>query len=112
MQPYQNLNVIRKIASYAGEDTKLEWVQFYLNKGFTAIEKILEKSSGKYCIGDDISIADLCLVPQVYSANRFKVDMSQYPNVMRVYKELEGCESFKRAHAHRQPDTIPELREQ
>lgn len=111
MQPYQNLNVIRKIASYAGEDTKLEWVQFYLSKGFTAIEKILAKSSGKYCIGDDISIADLCLVPQVYSANRFKVDMSQYPNVMRVYKELEACESFKRAHAHRQPDTIPELRE-
>jgi maleylacetoacetate isomerase len=111
MQPYQNLNVIKKIASYAGEEAKLEWIQFYLGKGFTAIEKILEKSSGKYCIGDDISLADLCLVPQVYSANRFNVDMSLYPNAMRVYKQLEECDAFKRAHAHRQPDTIPELRE-
>lgn len=111
MQPLQNLSAIRKVASYAGDEKKLEWVQFYLNKGFQAIEQIMVQSSGIYCISDSVSIADLCLVPQVYSAHRFKVDMSQYPNVMRVYAELEKIPAFRKAHAHRQPDTLPELRE-
>lgn len=111
MQPLQNLSAIKKIASYAGDDKKLEWVQFYLNKGFKAIETILENTSGMYCINDNVSIADVCLVPQVYSAHRFKIDMSQYPNVVRVNEELNKLAAFKKAHAHRQPDTLPELKE-
>lgn len=111
MQPYQNLAAIKKIASYAGDEKKLEWIQFYLNKGFKAIENVLEQTSGKYCVGDEVSIADLCLVPQVYSAHRFKIDMTKYPNVTRINLELEQLNSFKKAHAHRQPDTLPELRE-
>ncbi len=112
MQPLQNLSAIKQVAAYAGEEKKLEWVQFYLNKGFKAIETILESSSGLYCINDSISIADLCLVPQVYSAHRFKIDMTPYPNVVRVYEELNKLAAFKKAHAHRQPDTLPELREE
>lgn len=112
MQPYQNLNAIKRIASYAGDEKKLEWVQFYLNKGFNAIEKILEETSGTYCIGNNVSIADLCLVPQVYSAHRFKINMTKYPNVIRVNEELNKLAAFKKAHAHRQPDTLPELKEE
>ncbi len=111
MQPMQNLSVIKKISSYAGEEKQLEWVQFYLNKGFKSIEAILVNSSGLYCINDSITLADLCLVPQVYSAHRFKVDMTQYPNVVRVCDELNKLPAFKKAHAHCQPDTLPELRE-
>ena len=111
MQPLQNLSVIKKVQSLAGDDKKLEWVDFYLNKGFAAIEAILEKSSGMYCINDSVSIADLCLVPQVYSAHRFKIDMSKYPNVVRVDEEMNKLGAFRRAHAHRQPDTLAELKE-
>ena len=50
-------------------------------------------------------------VPQVYSANRFQVDLTDYPTVRRVYAELEQIPAFKKAHAHRQADTLPELRE-
>ncbi len=94
-----------------GEEKKNEWLQFYLHKGFRAIEAALKETSGKYCVGDEVSIADLCLVPQVYSAGRFNVDLTEYPNVRRVYAELDKLPAFKKAHAHRQLDTYPELRE-
>ncbi len=63
MQPYQNLNAIKRIAALGGDEKKLEWVQHYLNRGFKAIEAVLEKTSGLYCIGDSVSIADICLIP-------------------------------------------------
>jgi len=53
----------------------------------------------------------LLQVPQVYSAFRFKVDLTDYPTVRRVYAELEQLPAFRQAHAHRQPDTLAELRE-
>ena len=112
IQPYQNANVIKKIAQETkSEEKKMEWIKFYLTKGFRAIEAALVESSGKYCVGDDITIADLCLVPQVYSANRFNIDLTDFPNVRRVYTELEKVPEFIKAHAHRQIDTPSELRE-
>lgn len=71
IQPYQNANVINRIGQYQGDEKKLEWINNYLTRGFRAIEALLKQTSGKYCVGDDITIADCCLVPQVYSANRF-----------------------------------------
>ena len=68
-------------------------------------------STGTPDVGDDVTIADLCLVPQVYSANRSHVDLTPYPNVRRVNAALEQLPAFRKAHAHRQPDTLPELRE-
>nr|AYN44492.1 glutathione S-transferase Z4 [Brachionus calyciflorus] len=112
IQPYQNANVIKKIAQETqSEEKKMEWIKFYLTKGFRAIESALVESSGKYCVGDEITIADLCLVPQVYSAFRFNIDLTDFPNVRRVYAELEKVPEFIKAHAHRQIDTPSELRE-
>ena len=112
MQPFQNLNVIKRVAQETqSEDKKKEWIKFYLTKGFKAIEAILKETSGKYCVGDLITIADLCLVPQVYSANRFNIDMNDFPNVLRVNQELEKIPEFIKAHAHRQIDTPRELKE-
>lgn len=111
IQPYQNTNVLKRIVQDLGEDKKNEWLNFYLTKGFRAIEEALRESSGKYCVGDEITIADLCLVPQVYAANRFSVSLNDFPNVLRVNAELEKHPAFHKAHAHRQPDTFPELKE-
>ena len=71
IQPYQNANVLKKIVEYQGEEKKTEWINNYLTKGFRAIEALLQKTSGKYCVGDEVTIADCCLIPQVYSANRY-----------------------------------------
>ena len=64
-------------------------------------------NSFSYC---KVSIADLCLVPQVYSAFRFNVDLTNYPTVRRIYDELDLIPEFRKGHAHTQPDTYPELR--
>ncbi|XP_022799081.1 maleylacetoacetate isomerase-like isoform X2 [Stylophora pistillata] len=66
IQPIQNLSVLK----YLGDERKTEWGHHWINKGFCNLEKILERTSGKYCVGDEITMADLCLVPQVYNANR------------------------------------------
>ena len=94
-----------------GEEKKTEWVQFYLHKGFRSLEEALKQTAGIYSVGDEVSIADLALVPQVYSAGRFNVDLAAYPTVRRVNAELAKLDAFIKAHAHRQPDTYPELRE-
>ena len=107
IQPYQNLSALKKV----GDEKRNEWLHFYLHKGFKAIETALKETSGKYCVGDEISIADLCLVPQVYSANRFNIDLTEYPNVRRVYDEIAKLPAFRKAHAHTQPDCLPELKD-
>ncbi|KAH7986808.1 hypothetical protein HPB51_026604 [Rhipicephalus microplus] len=76
-----------------------------------ALEATVSKTAGKYCVGDEVTIADACLVPQVYNANRFKIDMSQFPTLSRVSTALESLPAFKAAHPSCQPDTPPELRE-
>nr|AYN44511.1 glutathione S-transferase Z4 [Brachionus rotundiformis] len=112
MQPFQNLNVIKRVAAETqSEEKKMEWIKFYLTKGFKAVEEALQETSGKYCVGDQITIADLCLVPQVYSAKRFNIDLNEFPNVRRVNEQLEKIPEFIKAHAHRQIDTPKELQE-
>ncbi len=94
-----------------GEEKKNEWLQFYINKGLCSLEEMLKETSGLYSVGDEISIADLCLVPQVYSAMRFNIDLTQYPLICAINERLEKLDAFKKAHAHCQPDTLEELRE-
>jgi maleylacetoacetate isomerase len=65
MQPYQNTNVLKRLVSNEGEEKKNEWIQFYLKKGFKSLEQLLRETSGKYSVGDEVTIADLALVPQV-----------------------------------------------
>lgn len=65
IQPLQNLAVLIKMG-----DQKMEWARQVIARGFNAVEKLLYKSAGKYSVGDEITIADLCMVPQVYNARR------------------------------------------
>ncbi len=111
IQPFQNANVCKRLAVNEGEEKKNEWLQFYINKGLRAVEEMLKETSGLYCVGDEVSIADLCLAPQVYSAKRFNIDLTQYPLICAINERLEKLDPFKKAHAHRQPDTLEELRE-
>lgn len=77
----------------------------------------MKESSGKYCVGDTITLADCCLVPQVYNASmnllnfihsqdRFQVDMSKFPTIVRVNEELSKLDAFKAAHPDNQPDFV------
>ncbi|KAK3563045.1 hypothetical protein QTP86_014561 [Hemibagrus guttatus] len=105
IQPLQNIYVLQK----AGEE-KLQWAQHFINKGFKALESILKQTSGTYCVGNEISMADICLVPQVYNAERYKVDLDQYPTIKRINQTLMELEAFKVSHPSCQPDTPDDLR--
>jgi maleylacetoacetate isomerase len=104
IQPLQNLIVL----IHVGEDKKREWAQHWITRGFRAVEKLLSTSAGKYCVGDEISLADCCLVPQVFNARRFHVDLRPYPIILRVDRELETHPAFRAAHPSNQPDCPPE----
>ena len=101
-QPLQNLSVINRYSS--DPEQRKTWSQFWISKGLKVVEELLVKSSGKFCVGDQITMADCCLVPQIYNANRFEVDMSQFPNITRIMKSLESEKAFISAHPDNQLD--------
>jgi maleylacetoacetate isomerase len=105
-QPLQNLAVLKKVAEITkgGEAEKKEWAQHWITRNFVALEKLLKESNGKYCVGDQVTLADICLVPQVYNAKRFDVDLSQFPTITKIEQHLSSLESFQKAHPDNQPD--------
>ncbi|XP_047467051.1 maleylacetoacetate isomerase isoform X2 [Mugil cephalus] len=105
IQPLQNLYVIQKIGA-----EKMQWSHHFIDRGFEALEPILKQTAGKYCVGDEISMADICLVPQVYNAERFKVDVGKFPTIKRLHQTLTEIEAFKVSHPSCQPDTPDDLR--
>uniref|UniRef100_A0A8D0C9F3 Maleylacetoacetate isomerase n=1 Tax=Salvator merianae TaxID=96440 RepID=A0A8D0C9F3_SALMN len=105
IQPLQNLSVLQQMG-----EKKLEWAQQCISHGFKALEQILKETAGRYCIGNEVTVADLCLVPQVYNAERFKVDLTAYPTICRINKALLELEEFRISHPSCQPDTPSELR--
>jgi len=106
IQPLQNLKVLQ----YVGDERKTEWAKHWIIKGFEALEKMLQKNAGKYCFGDNVSIADCCLVPQVYNANRFQVDLSNFPTIQRINDSLIKLDAFKVSHPSQQPDCPEDMR--
>jgi len=107
-QPLQNLSVLQKLATLNVD--KKEWSVFYITKGLRAVETMLEKTAGIYCYGDNVTMADLCLIPQVYNAERFGIDVSTFPTIKKVRDELVKHPAFIAADAFRQPDTPEDLR--
>ena len=102
IQPLQNVGVQKHVASL-GADEKA-WAVHWISKGLSALEAVTARTSGRYCVKDAVSIADVCLVPQLYAARRFAVDMSAYPTLLRIEAACAELPAFQAAHADRQPD--------
>ena len=105
IQPFQNLIVLQKIEAM-GQDKKA-WAQAWLARGLEAIEGTCAKIHGRFCVGDAVSIADACLVPQLHSARRFGVDVNPYPTLLKIEAACEALPAFQAAHPDRQPDAQP-----
>lgn len=101
-QPLQNLAILQEIERLGGD--KKAWSQKVITKGLKAVETILEETAGTYCVGDRLTFADACLVPQVYNAMRFEVNMEEFPIVHRVYQSLLEHSAVQAAHPDNQPD--------
>ena len=106
VHPLNNLRVLQYLTGPLAldEQHKLAWIEQWIHKGFSALEVMLEQYSGTYCFGNEITLADICLIPQVYNALRFNLDLSPYPNIVRIYQHCNTHTAFIDAAPENQPD--------
>jgi maleylacetoacetate isomerase/maleylpyruvate isomerase len=106
-----NLKIRKRLkAEFAAtdEDIKVKWIQHWIADGFAALEATLTRSkhTGAFCIGDFPTIADCCLVPQMFNARRFELDLTPYPTIVRITEACEKLPAFARAHPSQQADAV------
>lgn len=98
IHPINNLRVLKYLVSKLDvtEVQKIEWYRHWIKEGFYAVEKQLveSKKTGIFCHGDTPTLADVCLVPQVFNANRFEVDMKNYPTIERITDACNNLDAF------------------
>lgn len=106
IQPMQNFKVLQKITNELGatEEQKLDWIRDFLSVGLKAFQAKLT-CKGPFCLGDEPTAADMFLIPQLYNAHRFKVDMSELKLLTEIEKNCLSLESFTKAHPSKQPDS-------
>jgi maleylacetoacetate isomerase len=100
IHPTNNLRVLQYLETLLGEDERVldAWYSTWVMAGFTAIEAMLSTAQEAPFVGGDTpGIADICLVPQVFNARRFKVDLRPFPRIVRVADRAADLAAFKRA---------------
>ncbi|WP_440056682.1 maleylacetoacetate isomerase (plasmid) [Pseudoalteromonas sp. T1lg65] len=104
IHPIDNLRVLKYLSTELGVDDeqKNTWYRHWVIEGFKKLEPML--GEGPFCFGDKPTLADICLVPQVFNALRFKVDMSAFPKISRVYEHCNTIQAFIDAAPENQPD--------
>ena len=107
IHPLNNLRVLK----YLRGELKLDdaavnkWYAHWIAEAFGPLETLVTKfGGGRYCYGDALSLADVCLVPQIYNARRFNCDLAPYPTLVRIAAGLEVEPTFAAAAPHLQPD--------
>ncbi len=107
IQPLQNLRVERHLRTALGhsEADGLAWRRHWINVGLAALERMLQASAtASFCHGDTPTIADCCLVPQVFAARRWGVDLAPFPTVAAIAERAGTLQAFRDAEPQRQPD--------
>jgi maleylpyruvate isomerase len=108
IHPLNNLRVLKYLKNELGvdEDAKNAWYRHWISVGLGSVEAMLagHPATGRYCHGDQVTLADVLLVPQVFNARRFDCDLSAMPTVTRIADECARLDAFIRAEPARQPD--------
>lgn len=108
IHPLNNLRVLQYLTGELGqtEETKVAWYHHWIDVGFSALDKKLEKTAGQFCYKDQVSWADICLIPQVYNAKRFNMDISKYPTIKRIADNCGQLDAFVQAEPENQADAV------
>jgi maleylacetoacetate isomerase len=106
IHPLNNTRVLQhlKRALSQNEDQVNTWYRHWIADGLAKLEAELAASKGKFCHGDSPTMADCCLVPQIFNAKRFQSDLAPYPNAMRIFDACMKLDAFDRAQPSKQPD--------
>lgn len=102
IHPLGNLATLNRISSLGGEQAKLEWVRHYISKGLAAFEAVLGASPRtRFCTGSVPGLADICLVPQLYNAVRWGVELTAFPRCLAVSEAFAELPAYHEAHPDR-----------
>ena len=107
MQPLQNSSTLAAIERIAGEAAMRKWACDVMAPGFDALELHAQRYAGRFSIGDDLSWADVYLVPQLYNARRWGLSLAAFPRLLAIETDLNEQPAFQRARPEVQPDAVP-----
>jgi maleylpyruvate isomerase len=106
IQPFQNAIVLRRLKERAPGWEK-EWARRFIAEGLAGVEAVVKHGASRYCHGDEPGLADCYVVPQLYAARRFGVDLAPFPVLGRIEEACAVLPAFQQAHPDRQPDAPP-----
>lgn len=108
IHPVNNLRVLRYLSKQVGitEEQRLSWYKHWVGLGLTAVERMLASSPvpGRFCFGDTPTLADICLIPQIYNAQRFDCDLTQFKEIGRIVQACTALDAFSKASPEQQAD--------
>jgi maleylpyruvate isomerase len=108
IHPLNNLRVLKYLSQKVrlDKDQRTVWYLHWIEQGFKAFQAMLARSreTGTFCHGNQVTLADICLVPQVFNAKRYSFDISPYPTIARVFENCMKLSAFDTAQPSKQPD--------
>ncbi|MBB3890910.1 maleylacetoacetate isomerase/maleylpyruvate isomerase [Phenylobacterium haematophilum] len=107
IHPLNNMRIQKALEQFGVDEAgRLEWSQRWIVDGFSALEPMVARHGKGFAFGDAPTLADCCLVPQVYSAQRYKVDLTPFPAIAAAAAHAGEHPAFAAAHPDRQPDAV------
>ncbi|MBN9287425.1 MAG: maleylacetoacetate isomerase [Gammaproteobacteria bacterium 39-13] len=110
IHPLNNLRVLKYLKHdlHLSEELKNQWYHHWIREGFSAVEKVLKRNdkTTSFCFGEQPTLADICLVPQMYNAQRFKVKIEDFPVISRINENCLKLPAFINALPEKQPDAM------
>ncbi len=106
IQPMQNLATQAYVRDTLGGDARA-FTQHFVARGMAALETLARDSAGSYLVGDAVTVADCCLVPQLYACRRFEVGLDDCPTLLAVEARLLQLDAVRSSHPDAQPDATP-----
>lgn len=105
VHPVQNLKILKRlrVLGHSQEDV-FAWARQVISDGLGACESLIAQTPGPHCFGDTATLADICLVPQLYNARRFELDLTPYPRLISAEAACIALDAFASAAPERQPD--------
>jgi len=104
IQPHQNLTTMRAVKAVGADE--LVWPKNFIADGLVAFQRAASDIAGKFCVGDEPSIADCCLIPQLNAARRFGVDITRLDLLLGIEERCQALPAFQNAAPDRQPDAV------
>lgn len=114
IHPLNNLRVLQYLSNHmeCNQTRKNDWYTHWIKLGFDALEELISQSphAGKFCCGNSLTMADACLIPQIYNARRHEMDMNPWPTLFAIEQNALDHPAVKAASPEHQPDTPEDLR--